>query len=314
MTEVFIGIDCGGTNIRVACGDLQGQILFQRSVLTFSGDDEGDLEEKIISLVEEAINGMDGDKYAIKGIGMGIPGVVSNGEVLMCPNIGNLKLKELVAYFRQRHGLDLNVMNDIKCAILGEQWLGAGRGIDNFIFVNIGTGLSLAMILDGELYFGEDNASGELGYWVYDVNEKSGFSEGKAPLEDIFSGKGLADRVRDLYGGDEKAPGLENVGAINTRWVFEEYGKGNPRVVPVVDEGIGHLIAAIANISIVLNPRKIVFGGGVSQDIDLFRDRITGYFNKMVPFPPEIEKSSLGREAGIFGAIRFAILMAGKGK
>ncbi len=306
MEEIFIGIDCGGTSIRAACADRKGHLIYQKSVPTFAPECNVSLEDKLIILTEELIDSLKTGEYRIKGIGMGIPGVYYCGEVLMCPNIGGLKAREIIRYFDKVHGLPFNIMNDVKCAALGEKWLGAAVGVENAIFVNIGTGLSLALILNGEIFMGENNASGEIGYWLYDTKIVKGYGSGSAPLEEIFSGKGIVDSMMTSCNFD--------TGKLSTKQVFEEYMEGNSEIIRVVDANAGHFITTLANISILLNPRMIIFGGSVSESIDLFLDRMAEYFKQMVLFPPVLKKSELGGNAGLYGAIRFAMLSENKHK
>lgn len=307
MKNLFIGIDCGGTNIRVACGDEQGNIVARKDIPTFSEDGYSSLEARIIGLVEEIMKKLDeGDN--VKSIAMGIPGIYYKGEVLMSPNIGNLNAKKLVSYFKYEYEITFNILNDVKCAALGEKWIGAAKGLDNFIFVNIGTGLSLAPVLDGRVYLGENNASGEFGYWVYDNDTQKGYKDGKAPLEDICSGKGISDTVKEYYKSHSMTLNGLEPDFINTRIVFEEYRKGNADIIKIIDHSFRQLMMALANLSTVLNPSALIFGGGVAQDIDIFIDRYNKYFEDMVPFPPSIRKSALGRDAGIMGALNLAII------
>ena len=312
MKSVFIGVDCGGTNIRVACADTEGRIIRQKGISTFSDECKLRIEDKIISLVDEVIENISHEEYCIKGIGMGVPGVYYQGEVLMCPNIGGLNAKELITYFKDKWGLSLSIMNDIKCAALGEKWLGAARNIDDLVYVNIGTGLSLALILNGELYQGGNNSSGELGYWIYNAKDKEGYKAGRAPLEEVFSGKGIEELFKKLYQSNTKGSDINSMTDMNTKRIFEEYRKGNKEIIKIIDENVKHLITAIANISIILNPKIIVFGGGVAQDMDLFQSKIVDYLNKMVPFPPDVVKSALGGNTGIYGAIKLAIMSNSK--
>lgn len=297
MKDILIGIDCGGTNIKAACADRRGRIILQKKLHTFpEGAAEG-IEDRIIRLTEELMGSLDRDSYRVKAVGMGIPGVYYRGEVMMSPNIGSLDARKIVNHFKNVHNLSFSIMNDVKCAALGEKWLGAGRSSDNMIYVNIGTGLSMAFILNGRLYQGENNASGEIGYWIYDPDMKEGCSSGRAPLEEIFSGKGIADSVNAACGT-----------AFDTREVFEAYRQGVPGVRKIIDENIKHFITALANVSILLNPEIIVFGGSVSDSMGIFEERISAYFRETVIFPPAIRKTALLGDAGIYGAVRLAML------
>jgi glucokinase len=311
MQEVFVGVDCGGTNIRVVCGDIKGQIIKQKAIPSNSLEHGLDNMGRIIGIIEELINEIDKELYHVKAIGMGVPGVYYNEEILMCPNLDGLEAKELIKYFKEKLNLNCYILNDVKCAALGEHWLGSSRDSDNSVFLNIGTGISLALILNGKLYMGENNASGEIAYLIPDIGIKFGYVKGATPLEDIVSGKGLACKTNEFFSNKNKLfeDSLQKTETehLNTKQIFEEYRKGNTDIIKLLDESMKYLYMTIANISILLNPKLIVFGGGVSKDIDMFFEDMNSYLSEMVPFPPLLVKSSLGQSSGLYGALKHAI-------
>lgn len=311
MQEVFIGVDCGGTNIRVICGNTKGEIIKQKAIPSDSLEYGSNSMGRIIGIIEELINEIDKRLYYVKAIGMGVPGVYYNEEILMCPNLEGLEAKKLIKYFKERHNLNCSILNDVKCAALGEHWLGASINAENSVFLNIGTGISLALILNGELFLGENNASGEIAYLIPDIGTKCGYSKDRAPLEDILSGKGMTDRINVFFNEKAKQGGTsEQISAakqFSTKQIFDEYRKGSEEIVRMLDESMKYLYMTIANISILLNPKLIVFGGGVSKDIDIFLDDLNKYLSEMVPFPPTFVKSSLDQSAGLYGALKHAI-------
>lgn len=318
MQELYIGIDCGGTNIRVAMANELGEIIEEKIIPTnLENRSICSINDEIINLIDTMLYNSDLKTYHPKAIGMGIPCVYYNEEAMLCRNIEGLDTKYLIKYFKEKHGLPFNVLNDVKCAALGEKWIGTGKDIDNFLYVNIGTGLSLAIISNGELIQGENNAAGEIAYWIIDYDSQFSYLDGSAPLEDIFSGKGITDRYKELYAGNRGVEfGTSNYDTLNidTKQIFEQYKLGNKEIIKLLDENVKHFFVAIANISILLNPKTIVFGGGVGQDIDVFFEKMTNYIKKVVPFPPTLTKSILGRKAGLLGAIKLAILTGNEEK
>jgi len=316
LKNLYIGLDVGGTNLRLACCNEKGRIIYdetqQISDITF--DDR--FENFIIDTVERALERFPQSEWKLKTIGMGVPGTYYQGRVCLCTNIKELNAEYLITHFRNRYDADMRIMNDVKCAALGEYLSGHYNDVNNMVYVNIGTGLSLGMILNGRLYSGEHNASGEIAYYTTSLmkNENSGKPLG---LEDVFSGKGLSDMVKQEFsnliasGGEVEDRFIEDSDAdsfnIDTRIIFDEYKKGNKVIVRVLEEALEHFSQALANICAIIDPEVIVFGGGVSSDIGYFIDNIELYLKKSVPFPPKLKRAHLGSNAGIIGAVRLAI-------
>lgn len=161
MSGFFIGIDVGGTNLKAGLTDETGRLLAAaRRPLDFRGAetfaaDLADLAAEVLSTAGAA----PGDA---EGVGIGLPGAVSGGEVLYTTNIP-LERTDLAALFRRRLDLPVLLGNDADCAAVGEYFQGAGRGLRDFVVLTLGTGLGAGIILDGRLRGGE--SSSEAGTW-----------------------------------------------------------------------------------------------------------------------------------------------------
>lgn len=306
MIGIYVGIDLGGTNIRVACSDIDGNILKSENFYTNEKQYENSLEENLISAIDKVITSLDDEKYCIESIGMGIPGIYYDGEIQISPNIEKISAKNIIKHFGDK-GIPFFILNDVKCAAMGERWKGSAKDSENFIFVNIGTGLSVAMIFNGSVYHGNNSASGEIAYWISEVGSTSGFAEGKAPLEEKFSGRWITEKVKERLQHNSLDGWCGDKEDINTKSIFDEYVKGNELVRDIIDDSIQNLVTVIANICILINPELIVFGGGVSTDLGSFIDYLKAYMAKTVPYPPEIRKSGLEGKAGIYGAVKLAV-------
>lgn len=224
MIDVFVGIDLGGTNIRVACSDFDGNIFKSESFFTNSEQYENSFEDRLIDVIQGVITSLDGDKYKVISIGMGIPGIYYEDEVKISPNIEKFSAKNLINHFEEMD-IPFFILNDVKCAAMGEKWKGAAQSSDNFIFINIGTGLSVAMMLNGSVYLGSNSASGEIAYWITEVGSTTGFSEGRAPLEEKFSGRWIAEKVKNRLQNNDFNGWTEDVDNITTKDIFDEYAK-----------------------------------------------------------------------------------------
>ena len=162
MSGFFIGIDVGGTNLKAGLTDETGRLLAAaRRPLDFRGAetfaaDLADLAAEVLSTAGAA----PGDA---EGVGIGLPGAVSGGEVLYTTNIP-LERTDLAALFRRRLDLPVLLGNDADCAAVGEYFQGAGRGLRDFVVLTLGTGLGAGIILDGRLRGGE--SSSEAGHMV----------------------------------------------------------------------------------------------------------------------------------------------------
>lgn len=311
MQDIFIGVDCGGTNLRVTCSDRMGGIINETSVPTHSQAETIKLSEKIICVIEDTLKKLGQMSDGVRCIGIGVPGVCFENSVHFCPNIEGFDIGRVKKYFEEKYKLSVVFQNDVKCAALGEKWLGASREYSNSVYVNIGTGLSAGIIINGTLYSGDNNASGEIAYFPVEPDDIKGCRSGRAPLEEMFSGRGIEEGYLEFVNKSSlfsDSKGNKTSGGLNSKMLFKQYFSGNKEVKEFLDKRIQYFSFAIACISILLNPGIIVLGGGVSRDMDYFIEKIHDYLCEMVPYPPVLTMSSLENNAGILGAVRLAML------
>lgn len=165
MAKKMIGIDIGGTEIKFALIDVYGNISKKWKIKTETADNGNHIPNAIIRAInEEILNGTDGTKDII-GIGIGVPGPISqNGElVVKAVNLGwsDMPLKLVIEKELQ---LPVILLNDANAAALGEMWKGAARGKANLVFVTLGTGVGGGIILNGEVLNGTHSSGGEIGH------------------------------------------------------------------------------------------------------------------------------------------------------
>ncbi|HUW70256.1 MAG TPA: ROK family protein [bacterium] len=298
--DIFVGIDCGGTNLRIAAADEHGGIIRQETVCTGDAQErENGLGQAILSLVNAFVSGLDHEGRYVAGIGIGLPFVCWNGKAHLCRNVLALDPDWLETEVMGRVRAPVYITNDVKCAALGESWLGAARNADPFVYLNVGTGLSSAFYADGRVYQGAHRAAGEIGYWVTDPDAQHGLEDGVGPLEEAMSGVGLSGFYRSHSPAGELASAEE---------IFARAERGDQIAIDAIEHGLRHLLPSIANLLTFIDPEMLVIGGGVSAGLIRFTDRIETYVGRMTPFPPRIVWSALGGLAGIIGAIRFGML------
>ncbi|OHD79291.1 MAG: hypothetical protein A3J97_10040 [Spirochaetes bacterium RIFOXYC1_FULL_54_7] len=302
MKRLFLGVDCGGTSLRLAAADASGTILTERIIPTgMAQERENGLGEAIVSLVSDLLPDLDRYAYSIGGVGIGLPFVCWDGKAHLCRNVRALDPVWLDERLRRSIGAPVGITNDVKCAALGESWLGAAKGADPFVYLNVGTGLSAALFSGGQVHQGAHNAAGEIAYWAIEPGEPKHLAEGVGPLEEVMSGVGLSGTYRSISPGKQK---------LSAEEIFRKADEGDTLAASVIERGLSYLLPAIANILTFADPELLVIGGGVSKGLVRFSGRIESYIGGITPFPPRLAWSSLGGRAGLVGAVHLAMITA----
>jgi glucokinase-like ROK family protein len=298
--QVIIGVDLGGTKMFGAVTDLGGTVI-EEAYLAHHGTLGEASYARLTSLIEQLIKSPLIGGRLIRGIGIGAPGVTlhQEGIVKWAPSL-NWRDFPLKAKLEQHFSLPVSVDNDVNLAALGEYSYGAGIDTQNMMLIAIGTGIGAGIIIDGALYRGANEASGEIGYLLPGRQFLNRRYEGFGALESLASGVGVAQRARQTLQGQRPAEELEQLSAED---VFEAMRRGESWAKPVIEETADYLAVAIAAASALLDPELIVLGGGVSRSADLLIDPILARIRGAIPFVPRIEPNQLGHRAAVMGAI-----------
>lgn len=299
-SHTVIGVDLGGTKMYGALADLGGNLLEEVHLPQHDSRGEGSfiiLEELIQSLLTKAQE----HGKEVRGIGVGAPGITlhEEGIVTWAPSLGwrDYPLKERLT---ERFHLPVTVDNDVNLAALGELWFGVGQNYKNLVLISIGTGIGAGIVIDGALYRGSNQASGEIGYLLPGLEFLGKRYEGFGALESIASGTGITDRARQLITQLEEQIDLEDLSA---RAVFQALSSGASWAQTVIDETVDYLAIAIATITVLFDPELIVLGGGVSRSADVLIDPILARLDGAIPIKPRIVASTLERRAAVMGAV-----------
>jgi len=163
MSDKVIGIDIGGTNLRGAVVDSEGNIHKRMKILSQADQGIDKLIENLANFIADISKG-----EKVTNIGVGIPGIIDskNGIITQAPNILNVDDYPLRSVLKEKLGPDLNIVieNDSNSAALGEWWMGASKDVNSMIMLTMGTGVGGGIVLDGKLWTGADGMAGEIGH------------------------------------------------------------------------------------------------------------------------------------------------------
>ncbi|WML58635.1 ROK family transcriptional regulator [Neobacillus sp. PS2-9] len=278
-----VGVDIGRTKILVVITDLDGEIVYRK------GFDSTNSIDGIIQLIKGCIEKSNVDINRILGLGFGLPGIVNSltGEIIEVPllNWGQFNFIERIKPF---FPFPVFINNDVNCAALGERWLGGKEKIDDMFFIAIGSGVGSAIIAKGNLIEGHGFSAGEINHYI--------------DREDVKKGRAGSRNGVGVFEQQVSGPALSELGYPPSE-LFSEYKRGNEEVKPIVENFILHLGTAISNAVTLLNPQKVVIGGGVSQSLDVVIEQIRDWVCKLIPIPTEVELACLGSDAGALGAV-----------
>lgn len=285
-----LGIDLGGTAIKIGCFDQSGVCLKSLSVPTPQpATPEAVLETMVAAIAE--LN----SKFQIAAIGVGTPGPADAvGRIArVAINLTNWHDVPLADWLEAKTGCPTIIANDANCAGLGEAWLGAGRWFRNMILLTLGTGVGGAIILDGKLFVGHHGTAGELGLITLNPDGPPCNSGNQGSLEQFVS----VPAIRRRTGMEPSELGqMALAGDPQALEFWQAYGR---------DLGAG-----LASLLYVLTPEAVIIGGGVSASAEFFLPAALAEVERRV-LPSsraglQLLPAKLGNQAGMVGAARLA--------
>ena len=308
--KLRIGVDVGGTNIKAAMIDKTGSIVYSDTVPTHAEMGYEYTIQNIITVIKNIMKESKADKETIEGIGFGFPGQIDcdNGIVRLAPNIPgwvNIPIADIVS---KEFGIPVKVDNDVRCAALAELNFGAGRGAQNMICITVGTGIGSGLIINGKLVRGASNAAGELGHIKLQMEGGPICGcGGTGCLEAFASGPAIAAMAEDYIKGGKAAKFKELANPDITPYIVSEAAKQGDVIAKKIFEIIGTYIGTgLASVVNLLNPEKIVIGGGVADAGDLLFNPIKAALKKhSMPIQGaavQVMHAELGNTAGVIGA------------
>ncbi len=251
--KFVIGTDIGGTNVRTAIGDLNGNIIHMKTFSTINYL-KADLLHQLHRVIQEMITESGLDEVDILGMGLGIPGMIDydSGIVIEAPSLGWNKY-QLLKEANKIFSFPIFIDNDVNVAALGEQWKGVGKNKKNLLFIAIGTGIGSGIIINNQLYRGATGAAGEIGYMVTDKKavEKEFYPmfKGYGFFESVAGGKSIGKRMTDLIKADVDHQLHKEIEQreVTAKEVFQLASAGDDLALRVIEESNTHLGFGIIN-------------------------------------------------------------------
>src|SRR5437763_11947719 len=290
---LVLGLDLGARFLRGAICDLSGEIRARQDVELSQplAAVAADLASSLLRALTEA-TGL--DTALMDGAVVGVPGVVESqtGQVRVT-HFTDLDGRAFGAELEKRLGLRVTLENDINLAAVGEHWLGVARGVDDFAFLSIGTGLGCGLVLRGELHRGHHGSAGEVDYAI----------EGVDPAAPAISDYAAALAAEGRHATELAPP-------FDVRAVFGAARAGDALGRAVVDEEARRIALHIAPIAAVADVALVVVGGGIGANGDLLLQPVRRQLAELLPYPPQVEVSSLGDASVLTGTLAVGLRAA----
>jgi predicted NBD/HSP70 family sugar kinase len=297
-----VGIDVGRAWIRIAAADLSGEIVARR--------DERNRERSATALVR-TVSAVAHDVVAAAGLTwgqvahtvVGGPGVFDpdTDRLLHAPNLPGWSRPGLMSSLREALPPSVELDNDANLAAVGERSYGSGRDASTFVYVSVGTGIGMGIIIDGNLYRGAHGAAGEVGYLPLTGEDGDARADRDARLRGILEAATSADAVV------RTAKRLGMAGASSAKRVFAAARAGDTLARAAVESEGERLALVVGTIAAILDPEFVLLGGGVGSNIDLLRPPLERRLAELTPLAPRVAEGQLGQDAIVLGAVASAL-------
>jgi predicted NBD/HSP70 family sugar kinase len=295
------GIDVGRRWVRAAIADITGTIVARRHERARVSS-----ARALIGQIGAMARGLAGDA----GVGwdqvvhttVGSPGVFepTRGTVTLAPNLPGWGRQGLVEALVAELGTQVGVENDVNLAAVGERWKGLGRGVRDFGFLSIGTGVGMGLVLGGELYRGSRGAAGEVGYLPIGGDPHDPHVRRRGAFEEVTNAAGVVRTAREA--------GM--TGPLTPKKVFALARRGDPTACEVVATEARRLALGLAVVVAVVDLELVVLGGGIGGNADLLLEPLERELRALSPLRPRLAASALGEDAVLQGAVATALAAA----
>lgn len=307
-----IAIDIGGTNLRFALVDEDGRFLCRRRTLSRIDQGRDAFCGRLLEGIEEMRHCAAMVGASVSGIGAGVPGLVGRGGVI-CASVNMRPLDDfnLSLFLEQQTSLPVKCCNDANLIALGEYAYGAGRGLDSFVAVTLGTGVGSGLILGGRLWGGVGGYASELGHVTVEPEGRACRCGNRGCLEQYASAGAIARAAGEFFGGQPPEGGAAS--PLDAGQVALLARQGCEEALRAFGEAGRYVGIALASLVTTLNLEAAVMCGGVASSLDLMLSALTSELKKRC-FPQlfadfSIRAGELGDDAGLLGA---ATIMRGR--
>lgn len=324
MIKAALGVDIGGTSIKLGLVSSQGKLLLRSTFPTESTQGRKKLLGNLVWHIQTLCAEAKKNKIQVLGVGIGAPGPidVEKGLVYFFPNIPGWKNTALKTLLEARLKMPVFLDNDANAMALGEFTFGAGKGVKNGIALTLGTGVGGGIVMNGKLFHGPSYSAAELGHVTLNEDGPSCGCGSRGCIETyVGNGYFVKEMERRLKSGEK---------SILNNWVYKEGRELTPLLVAQAarqkdalsialwKETATHLGTALAGFVNVLNPEKVILGGGIAQNKEFIFKTVRETLKKKA-FPiafrsVKVVPAELGVDAGLIGAAALVLSEFSGGK
>lgn len=312
MKKYGFGVDIGGTTCKIGLFETTGTLLDKWEIKTNTANGGASILDDVAASVEGKIAERGIDREDVAGIGVGVPGpVTEEGTVLKCVNLG-WGVFNVAEALSEKTGFVVKAGNDANVAALGEMWQGGAKGHDDVVMVTLGTGVGGGIIIGGKMVAGSNGAGGEIGHIMMEEHETDTCGCGKKGcLEQYASATGIVRMTKKLLAEDGRDSSLRKLEEMTAKDIFDAAKEGDALALDAVED-LGRMLGtALANIACVVNPEIFVIGGGVSRAGSILIDCVEKYFMERTFHACRNAKfalASLGNDAGMYGCVQMLLV------
>ena len=301
-----VAVDMGASHLRFVLATADGAIRTEarEQVKAEAGPAGviGQLRDGIAILIRKS-----GAAVAeLQGIAIGVPGGVDpqSGKVIDANNVPGWREVDMGRALEDAFGVPVFLDNDANMAAIGKHWRGVAQGVDNFVFIALGTGIGSGVFVNGRICRGRSGFAGELFRMNLDWKRWNEDFPDTGYLEAHVSGVALATEGRKISNTGNGSGSGTLAQTRDARYVFEALHQGNPQAQALVENSFLILGVAVANVISMLDPEMVVFNGGIVKGApDLLINTVEKVVQRIHPKPPVIRLSTLEDKAQIWGAL-----------
>jgi glucokinase len=315
MSETYVGIDVGGTNIKIGLFDSELKLISKTSITTNADMGPDIVINNMARTVEELISKAGLALEDIVAVGIGTPGPAkySEGIIIRSTNMPKFKNVPICKMLNDKLGAPVVFDNDANVACWGEYTVGAGKGVKDIVFFTLGTGIGGGIVSDGELVHGCDENGAELGHMIIYPDGRRCNCGQKGCVEAYASADSTARRATEaIESGAESSlkKVLDEKGKITSKDVYTHLAAGDKLAKEITDGTAKALAITCINMLHTTEPKRIIFTGGMIAAGDALLNRIKYFFDEHIwtlkKETVEICFATLGEDTGIIGAASLA--------
>ena len=311
MKKYGFGVDIGGTTCKIGLFETTGVLLEKWEIPTRKENNGENILPDVAAFIAAKMVEKEIMKGEIQGIGIGVPGPVTNeGVVVRCVNLG-WDVINVAKEMTERTGFTVKVGNDANVAALGEMWQGGGKGHTDVVLITLGTGVGGGVIIDGKVVTGNKGAGGEIGHIIVNDRETEACGCGqKGCLEQYASATGIVRMAKQKLEKVKKESKIRDINPLTAKDIFDAYKDGDSVAAQIVEKFATVLGRGLGKIACVADPEIFVIGGGVSKAGQPLLDAVQKAFREEAFSSCKDTKfalATLGNDAGIYGCVQLIL-------